>query len=207
MKTTIILEQIEKYDLNQLIMTDLLYDQVNRLKEIDKKTFNVYLARLAKQGHVERLQRGVYYRAKSTKLGKTKPNLFKETILIHTNNYSGFFGYETFLNKLGLNNSMPKKLTIYSMNPKRNKYVDRNIRVKKINYKLNRNNIDYIELITLLKDVCKHQFHHDQLYPMLAKHMLKREMKFDKLIDYMEESDKKVFSHIIRLKKAYNNLQ
>ena len=124
MKTNVILDQILKYDFNQLILVDLLYQDVNRINKTDRKIFNVYLARLAKKGLIERLHRGVYYRAKETKFGKTKPNLYKETVLIHTYGFKGFFGHETLLNLLGLKNEIPKKLTIYTNEIMRNKFVD-----------------------------------------------------------------------------------
>ena len=199
-----IIEQIQKYDYNQLILVDLLYKNVNELTGCDRKTFNVYIARLAKKGLIERLHRGVYYRAKETKFGKTKPNLYKETVLLHTYGFKGFFGHETLLNLLGLKNEIPKKLTIYTNEIMQNKFVDDRVKLKKINVNLNHENIDYIEIITFLKDLNKTELNNVRLFPTLAKYMIDKGLQFDKLFDYMVDVDEKVLRNLIPLKKALN---
>lgn len=197
---------IIEYESNQLIMADLLYLKAHDMYNIDRKVFNVYLARVTKSGFIERLQRGIYFRTNNTKLGKTRPNLFNETIKLYTQANSGFFGYETMLNLLGIRDEIPRKLTIYTINPKRTKYTDNNIILKRIHFELNENNIKYIQILYLLNDIEDLPVNYDILYSKLADYILKNDMRFETFFDYLIHFKVKLLRHFIPLKSELNNL-
>jgi len=205
MNTTQLTELILEYKPNQLIMADALYLKAFTKYKIDRKIFNVYLARVTKKGTIERVQRGIYYRVIDTKLGKTRPNLYKETITLYTQDYKGFFGYETILNQLGLRDEMPRKLTIYTNNFKKSKSIDQNITLKRIHQDLNKDNIKYFEILYMLKDINKKSIDYSDLYPKLAEYILKNDLHFETFFDYMDGFNDKVLHHFIPLKKELSH--
>lgn len=66
------------------------------------------------------------------------------------------------------------------------------VKLKKIKFNLNHDNIDYIEIITFLNDLNKTEFNNARLYPTLAKYMNDKGLQFDKLFDYMVDADEKI---------------
>ncbi len=80
-----------------------------------KKVVNVNLKRLADRGIIERLKTGIYYKAKETAFGKTKPNIGAVMTRFLTLNGEDIIGYETgvsFQNRIGLITLMPKIVEI-----------------------------------------------------------------------------------------------
>lgn len=205
MNTNQLFELILEYEPNQLIMAELLYLKVYEKYKIDRKVFNVYLARVTKKGYVDRLQRGIYFRTNTTKFGKTRPNLFKETIKTYTQDYKGFFGYEALLNQLGLRDEMPRKLTIYTTNPLRAKYTDKNITLKRIHEVLNKKNIKYMEILYMLNDLESITINYDELYPKIANIILENGMHFETFFDYLAKFNNKMLRHFVALKRELSH--
>ena len=105
MKTELVLEYLNKYPVGELIDINQLYQDISKSFEIERRIFNVQIARIAKQGAVKRFKRGLYYRVVETPFGITRPNLQKELNKEYVGSVDepiGFYGAESLLNQLGI---------------------------------------------------------------------------------------------------------
>ncbi len=120
-----------------------------------KKVVNVNLKRLADRGVIERLKAGIYYKAKETAFGKTKPNIDAVMTRFLTLNGEEIIGYETgvsFQNSIGLITLMPKIKEI-ATNRHRIKLDPKcHIAVRKPRRKISKDNYKYLQFIDLIDE-------------------------------------------------------
>ena len=120
-----------------------------------KKVVNVNLKRLADRGIIERLKTGIYYKAKETVFGKTKPNIDAVMTRFLTINGEDIIGYETgvsFQNSIGLITLMPKIKEI-ATNRHRIKLDPKcHIEVCKPRTKISKENYKYLQIIDLIDE-------------------------------------------------------
>ena len=120
-----------------------------------KKVVNVNLKRLTDKGIIERLQSGIYYKAKETVFGKMKPNIDAVMTRFLTVNGEDIIGYETgasFQNSIGLITLMPKVKEIVT-----NRYrikLDKkcHIAVRRPKTKINKENYKYLQFLDLVNE-------------------------------------------------------
>lgn len=82
-----------------------------------KSVTNNQLKRMADAGHIDRIQKGVYFKTKNTVFGKVRPNLDSYAMQVLTTQDKQVIGYVTgaaFMNRIGLTTLMPKEIEIVS---------------------------------------------------------------------------------------------
>lgn len=153
-------EIINNFPYGAAIFTDrvakLLAEQYLMPFEQAKKITNVYLKRIADRKEIERFQKGVYYRAKQTVFGKTKPNLDAVTrqLLMYKNDE--VIGYETgaaFLHRLGLSTLMPRAIEIASNSYRKKISNACHIVVKRPVININGKNYKYLQFIDAVAQI------------------------------------------------------
>lgn len=128
----------------------LLAEQFSIPLEQAKKITNVNLNRMAGKEEIERLQKGVYYRAKQTAFGKTKPNMEAVTEQILTQRDDDVIGYETgaaFFHLAGLTSLMPRSKEIATNSYRRKVEANCHIVAKKPVTEINKKNYRYLQFI------------------------------------------------------------
>lgn len=112
----LIMRYLTALDPNQVITTEQVAQYVAEQLQLEtatvKKTVNVNMARLEKEGQIVRLTKGIYCRKVKTAFGYYTPD--KETLFCKQllRNENEVIGYETglsALNRIGLVSQMPKK--------------------------------------------------------------------------------------------------
>lgn len=115
-----------------------------------QKVTNVNLKRLADKEQIERLQKGIYYKAKETVFGKTKPNIDNVMTQVLTMKEEEIIGYETgasFLNKIGLTTLMPREKEIATNGYRRKLDSNCHIVMKKPVTAINAINYKYLQVL------------------------------------------------------------
>lgn len=123
-----------------------------------KKITNVNMKRLADKREIERLQKGIYYRAKQTVFGKTKPNIDAVMTRLLTEQGGEVIGYETsncFRNKIGLITLLPKNKEIATNGYRKQIDARSHVIPKKPITKVNRNNYRYLQILDTIDDLPK----------------------------------------------------
>jgi len=116
---------------------------------------NVTLKRLADKGLIERFQKGVYYRAKQTVFGKTRPSAEALEAQLLICRGDDIIGYETgvsIMNKMGLTTLVPKKREI-ATNAYRKNINDKYIIARKPVITVNAENFRYLQLLDVIRDM------------------------------------------------------
>lgn len=120
-----------------------------------KKVTNVNLKRLSDKGIIERLQSGIYYKAKETVFGKTKPSIDAVMTGFLTVNGENIIGYETgasFQNKIGLITLMPKLKEIATNRDRIKLDKKCHIAVRRPKTKINKENYKYLQFLDLVNE-------------------------------------------------------
>lgn len=80
-----------------------------------KAITNNHLKRMADLQKIDRIQKGIYYKAKKTVFGKTRPNLDQYAVQFLTTQGENVIGYVTgaaFMNRIGLTTLIPREIEI-----------------------------------------------------------------------------------------------
>lgn len=116
---TKIVEIVEAIPYGNLIRTEDVVQQLVKQSVISydkaKAAINVKLKRLADQGKLKRLQKGVYCHIEQTIFGPTAPDIDQIMIRDMTERNGVRIGYESgpvLLNRLGLSSLLPRKIKI-----------------------------------------------------------------------------------------------
>ena len=116
---------------------------------------NTILKRLVDKGHLERFQKGTYYRTKQTAFGKIRPSASMLEVQLLMLRNEEIIGYETgisLMNQIGLTTLVPRQRDI-ATNAYRKKINDIHIRVKKPVIAVNGNNYRYLQLLDAIRDM------------------------------------------------------
>ena len=115
----LIMQYLTALDPNQVITTEKVAQYVAKQLHLEtaevKKTVNVNMARLEKEGQIMRLTKGVYCRKVKTAFGYYTPDkeiLFCKQLLRDENEVIGYETGLSALNRIGLVSQMPKKRCI-----------------------------------------------------------------------------------------------
>ena len=150
-----------------------------------KKVVNVNLKRLADRGIIERLKTGIYYKAKETAFGKTKPNIGAVMTRFLTLNGEDIIGYETgvsFQNRIGLITLMPKIVEIATNRHRIKLDIKCHIAVCKPKTKISKYNYKYLQFLDLIDEFPTAYIDAEDPYLLLNDHINKQELDRLKLI-------------------------
>lgn len=131
-----------------------------------KAVTNNQLKRLTDAGHIDRIQKGIYFKAKYTVFGKVRPNLDGYAIQLLTTQGKQIIGYVTgaaFMNRIGLTTLMPKEIEIVSNQFRRILPAGCHVAVKRPAVDINRENYRYLQLLDAIDDL--EEFHVDAENP------------------------------------------
>lgn len=160
----------------------ILVEQFAIPLEQAQKVTNVNLKRLADKEQIERLQKGIYYKAKETVFGKTKPNIDTVMIQVLTVNEEERIGYETgasFLNQIGLTTLMPRDKEIATNGYRRKLDPNCHIVMKKPVIEIHTNNYKYLQFLDAVDGL--QTFHVDAENPYLVLREYAAKQNLDKL--------------------------
>lgn len=121
-----------------------------------KAITNNQLKRLTDAGRIDRIQKGIYYKAKSTVFGKVRPNLDGYAIQLLTTQGEQVIGYVTgaaFMNSIGLTTLMPKEIEIVSNQFRRILPDGCHVAAKRPAVGVNRENYKYLQLLDVIDDL------------------------------------------------------
>jgi hypothetical protein len=160
--------QIRDWPANEPIITaavaDALADAFAIAFADAKKITNVNLKRLADNGEIARVRKGVYGRVKDTPFGKLPPSteeILAEFLLRDDGNVIGFLAGPTLLNVIGLCSLMPREQHI-TTNRYRNRLPEgAPIRVRKPPVAVTTDNAPYLQAIDAITAA--------ELYPVDAQ--------------------------------------
>lgn len=148
---------IETFPIGMPIFTEKITKKVSDeigipVKDL-KSTVNQNLKRLADDGVIERIQKGVYYKPKMTAFGKTKPPIelvINETCIMQNDKKIGYVGGETLLHELGLISLIPKNKVIVTNKYRTKLPNDVHIILKKSVTEITDENVRYLQLIDVI---------------------------------------------------------
>ena len=140
---------IQKYRPNQLIVANELYKTIDQ--KMPEQTFYKSLERMAKNGKLVHLTKGLYYRPKISRFG-TIP-ITDEEISDHylKAGHGVMVGYRMY-NKKGITTQIGKQVEILSNTLMEEKKNIQNVSVRKISVELNRETVPIIETLEILQD-------------------------------------------------------
>lgn len=121
-----------------------------------KAITNNQLKRLTDAGNLDRIQKGVYYKAKGTVFGKVRPNLDEYAVQALTVQGDEIIGYVTgaaFLNRIGLTTLVPREIEIISNQYRKVLPDGCHVTAKKPAVKINAENYEYLQLLDAIENM------------------------------------------------------
>ena len=149
--SNMVLEDLEKYPELEIIDAQKIYNK--KFEEIPEPTFYKVLSRLAKDGNIERITKGIYCKPKQGKFGKiiSSDKHILEYYLGENKNKGVIISYGLF-NKYGLTTQVSKKIEMYSNVLNQENRNVRNVSIKKANIRFDNRTIKIIELLEILQE-------------------------------------------------------
>lgn len=121
-----------------------------------KAITNNQLKRLTDAGNLDRIQKGVYYKAKGTVFGKVRPNLDEYAVQALTVQGDEIIGYVTgaaFLNRIGLTTLVPREIEIISNQYRKVLPDGCHVTAKKPVVQINAENYEYLQLLDAIENM------------------------------------------------------
>ncbi|MDO4545604.1 MAG: DUF6088 family protein [Bacillota bacterium] len=147
--TTEIKRTFEALPFNHIIVANELYS--SKLNEIPEKTFYKVVGRLAQNGQIVHLTKGIYYKPKHTKYGIV-PISENEIVEYYTDDSNGMLiGYRMY-NSKGITTQIGKNVILLSKNLAEEKKTIGNVKVEKANINFTDKNIETIEMLEILQN-------------------------------------------------------
>jgi hypothetical protein len=146
-----VMENIRQYPELKLIDAQKVYKE--KFEGISETIFYKALSRLAKNGEIERITKGIYCKPKKGRFGITISNEkdILEYFLGKNKNKGVVIGYRLF-NKYKLTTQVSKIIELYSSVIIQEKRNIRNVAIKKANLRFNITTIRMIELLEILQE-------------------------------------------------------
>ncbi len=174
----------------------------NKIKNnFDKimKNIYVYINRLVKQNKLFQFSKGIYYKAKKTRLGYKKLNRIKvinKKFIEDKNNIKGYYSGAYLFNELGLSTQMPReRLIITNECPNKNDYENKalGVTIRKPKIEVNEDNYQYLQIIDVLinKDNVNVEVDKDKEREIIYNYIKENSLDFEKLIKYMRKLNTK----------------
>ncbi len=146
-----ILESINKYSELRIIDAQRLYQE--KFNDMSEQAFFKTLSRLAKDGEIQRLTKGIYCKPKKGRFGTIGSN--ERNILeyyVGTNKNKGVVvGYQMY-NKYGLTTQVSKVIEVYSNVTLQEKRKIKNVSIHKATLKFDTSTKKMIELLEVLEN-------------------------------------------------------
>lgn len=156
----LIMQYLTALDHNQVITTQKVAQYVAGQLQLEtsavKKTVNVTMARLEKEGQIMRLTKGVYCRKVKTAFGYYTPDkeiLFCKQLLRNENEVIGYETGLSALNRLGLVSQMPKKRCIATNLHTRRIPKGMQIEIRKPPIRVNEDNFRYLQILDAIREL------------------------------------------------------
>lgn len=199
MKTNKLIEYINLEEKNMPIFIDDLFNNVLKDNQIDRKVFNVNIARLVSMNIIKRYKRGIYYVPANTVFGETKLNAYdviSKKYLRDGNELNGYISGLTLLRKMGLTNLETKYINITTKKVSGNR-IDHlnNVKLTKALQELNSDNYIYFQVLDLLIEENKFDISEIDFYKGIAKYLTDNNADFMKLFKYLDKYNMNKIAH------------
>ncbi len=152
--TTVITKEIEKNYKKDIFIASKLYK--NKFSYIPEPTFFKVLSRLEKGGMIKRVSKGIYCmtaQGRFGEIGASEKNI-SQYFLGKNKNKGVLIGYKMFT-KYGMTTQIPKNVEMVSVVPEMEKTTIFNMKIQRINIKLDQSTIKMIELLEVLQNYTK----------------------------------------------------
>ena len=156
----LILQYLTALNPDQMITTNQVSQYVAEQLHLEvaavKKTVNVNMARLEKEGQILRLTRGVYCRKIKTAFGYYIPDkeiLFCRQLLRNENEVIGYETGLSALNRIGLVSQMPKKRCIATNLHTKRIPKGMQIEIRKPPIMVNADNFRYLQILDVIREL------------------------------------------------------
>lgn len=149
--SSMVMEKVRQYPELKLIDAQKIYKE--KFEGIPETTFYKAVSRLAKDGEIERITKGIYCKPKKGRFGTTVSNEkdILEYFLGENKNKGVVIGYWLF-NKYGLTTQVSKIIELYSSVTIQKERNIRNVTIKKANLRFNSTTVRMIELLEILQE-------------------------------------------------------
>lgn len=175
----------------QIFETEQVAQKVAKEYEIPlrhaKAVTNNQLKRLADAGHIDRIQKGIYFKAKHTIFGKTRPNLDGYAVQLLTIQGEQVIGYVTgaaFMNRIGLTTLMPREIEIVSNQYRRVLPDGCHVAAKRPAVQVNTENYKYLQLLDAIETLNESHIDAENPYELIRMLARDREINPMALIGY-----------------------
>jgi hypothetical protein len=158
---------------------------IDRIKA--KRMVNVYLKRLADEGVLKRMKKGVYAKAKRTVFGAIVPNtatIAADLFLREGDEVIGYDAGPTLLNKIGLSTLMPKRQTIATNRFRLLVPAGSDIELKKPIALVTRDNVNYLRIIEAVKAMRRYPVDADAPKNVLREAIIRLRLDWKELLHY-----------------------
>lgn len=148
--SSMVMENIRQYPELKLIDAQKMYKE--KFEGMPETAFYKAVSRLAKDGEIERITKGIYCKPKKGRFGTTvsTEKEILEYFLGQNKNKGVVIGYRLF-NKYRLTTQVPKIIKLYSSVIIQEERNIRNVTVKKANLRFNTTTIRMIELLEIIQ--------------------------------------------------------
>lgn len=144
-----------------------------------KAVTNNQLKRLADAGQIDRIQKGIYYKARNTVFGKVRPNLDGYAVQLLTVQGEQRIGYVTgaaFLNRIGLTTLIPREIEIVSNQYRRVLPDGCHVSVKRPAVQVNTDNYKYLQLLDAIETLGENHIDAENPYETIRAAAKEREI-------------------------------
>lgn len=149
-KTCEIKNELNKYQVNELIFASKLYKE-KFYNKVNEATYYKCLERMHNQGELFKISKGVYFFPNITKYGVIPPPSEKIINLFTKNNHGMVIGYSLY-NYLNLTTQISKKIDVISSLIEQKSKTIGNISVHKVNINYSKENVAIIQLLDVLQN-------------------------------------------------------
>ena len=121
-----------------------------------KAVTNNQLKRMADAQRIDRIQKGVYFKAKQTVFGKTRPNLDRYAVQLLTTQGQQVIGYVSgaaYMNRIGLTSLIPRDIEIVSNQYRRTLPEGCHVSAKRPAVPVNNGNYKYLQLLDAIESL------------------------------------------------------
>lgn len=155
-----------------------------------KSVTNNQLKRFTDAGHIDRIQKGVYYKTSNTVFGKALPNLEAYAIQLLTIQNQQRIGYvtgATFMNQIGLTTQMPKQIEIVSNQYRRILPDGCHVQAKRPPVQINTDNYKYLQLLDAIQTLEENNIDAEDSYEIIRRAAQAKEIAPLILIGYARQ--------------------
>lgn len=169
-----ITQLVNQFPEGELLTTETVAQAVAQDFEIPlahaKTVTNNQLKRLADAQRIDRIQKGIYFKAKQTVFGKTRPNLDHFAVQLLTTQNQQIIGYITgaaFMNRIGLTTLIPREIEIVSNQYRRVLPERCHVSARRPAVPVNTENYKYFQLLDAIEAMATAHIDADDPYELI----------------------------------------